>query len=564
MSDTAFLRCDRLIVNAFALLLFSVSFGSVWAADTGYRVDDPTRFLGIGTSTPTSPIDILRHRTYRTLEGSFLPRSAQNALITTLKSGGRWPLSTPFMHPYASPDGYDFFKLGYHLEMGLDNTFYDNGGHRFESSLGMSVNNQFGHYVIAANHNQGVVYSRNRGRMDTVGTLFLEQLESNSPSSSQRPSRVWRVPMLTMGLLGYSHQTEVFSGRYGEYNEVAVAVGDPGVGIEEDFRPQETLDVYGAIVVGDRERPFDHAGTLIFRDGDFFGYNGSSWISLTGSVDSGDVITGGARNAILGSDQKLVFGKSSATDVADNYLVNSLYSPSGAWGNTHYLFREAGSSVEPLPGRNYITDDETTGGTAVVTNGRPRLSVMQNGNTYIHEGLAVGVDSRVAGTRLTVGGAVHIGPAGVAPIGFHYGGRTDEHLLWVEKGIVSEKYGLAGVDSWSDHVFDADYPLMPLSALADYIGSEGHLPGVPTAEEVKENGYSVHALNRVLLEKIEELTLHAIARQKAIDTRKEAVQKQADQLRSLQADMVGQARELASIAARHSDDNAAILAGDLR
>jgi hypothetical protein len=58
---------------------------------------------------------------------------------------------------------------------------------------------------------------------------------------------------------------------------------------------------------------------------------------------------------------------------------------------------------------------------------------------------------------------------------------------------------------------------MPLDQLDKQIEALGHLPGMPTEEEVKEKGASVGETQRKLLEKIEELTLYVVAQDKRID-----------------------------------------------
>ncbi len=63
---------------------------------------------------------------------------------------------------------------------------------------------------------------------------------------------------------------------------------------------------------------------------------------------------------------------------------------------------------------------------------------------------------------------------------------------------------------WPDYVFAEDYHLMPLTDLEAEIETLGHLPGVPSAEEVEENGHALGRMDAILLEKIEELTLHLI------------------------------------------------------
>ena len=89
----------------------------------------------------------------------------------------------------------------------------------------------------------------------------------------------------------------------------------------------------------------------------------------------------------------------------------------------------------------------------------------------------------------------------------------------MEDGILTEKVKVAWRNSadWADYVFAAHYPLMPLSELEAFVREHHHLPNVPSAEEVTENGFDLARMDARLLEKIEELTLHLIAQQKQID-----------------------------------------------
>ena len=66
---------------------------------------------------------------------------------------------------------------------------------------------------------------------------------------------------------------------------------------------------------------------------------------------------------------------------------------------------------------------------------------------------------------------------------------------------------------------------MPLAEVAAYIAANGHLPEVPSAEEVAANGLSLGASQALLLKKIEELTLYMIEVQKENEALKERVRK---------------------------------------
>jgi len=79
--------------------------------------------------------------------------------------------------------------------------------------------------------------------------------------------------------------------------------------------------------------------------------------------------------------------------------------------------------------------------------------------------------------------------------------------------------------SWPDYVFDAGYKLSTIAELENYVKTNKHLPGIPNQAEVKEEGISVGEMNRKLLEKVEELTLHVIRLTKENEMQQQEIQK---------------------------------------
>ncbi len=70
---------------------------------------------------------------------------------------------------------------------------------------------------------------------------------------------------------------------------------------------------------------------------------------------------------------------------------------------------------------------------------------------------------------------------------------------------------------WSDFVFDLHYKLPSLDELEIYIQTNRHLPDIPTEKEVAKNGVDFVKMNSLLLQKVEELTLHIIELHKRIE-----------------------------------------------
>ncbi len=69
----------------------------------------------------------------------------------------------------------------------------------------------------------------------------------------------------------------------------------------------------------------------------------------------------------------------------------------------------------------------------------------------------------------------------------------------------------------ADYVFEPDYELRPLDELQAFIAANKHLPNVPSAEQMKQNGVNMTKLSGRLLEKIEELTLYTLQQQELIE-----------------------------------------------
>lgn len=109
------------------------------------------------------------------------------------------------------------------------------------------------------------------------------------------------------------------------------------------------------------------------------------------------------------------------------------------------------------------------------------------------------------------------------------GTSTPDALLAV-KGNVHCQGVKVDMDSWSDDVFKPKYVLPSLSSVKAYISENQHLPEVPSEQEVLKNGINLGEMNKLLLKKVEELTLYLIrehedkiAQQKEIDDLKQQV-----------------------------------------
>jgi hypothetical protein len=86
--------------------------------------------------------------------------------------------------------------------------------------------------------------------------------------------------------------------------------------------------------------------------------------------------------------------------------------------------------------------------------------------------------------------------------------------LAVKGKMIAEEVVVQLHSNWPDYVFESTYTLPRLSELEDFIRRNKHLPGVPSAVQVAENGVQVGEMQSILLKKVEELTLYLIELEK--------------------------------------------------
>ena len=92
-------------------------------------------------------------------------------------------------------------------------------------------------------------------------------------------------------------------------------------------------------------------------------------------------------------------------------------------------------------------------------------------------------------------------------------------LLAVNGNVVAQQVQVETSD-WADFVFDKGYKLPTLYSLEAYISHNKHLPDVPSECDAIDKGVNLGEMNKVLLQKVEELTLYLIQQQKEIDALK--------------------------------------------
>ena len=116
----------------------------------------------------------------------------------------------------------------------------------------------------------------------------------------------------------------------------------------------------------------------------------------------------------------------------------------------------------------------------------PKVHFKSDGNSYVMGSLAIGTDD---------------------PKGYKFAVNGD---------AIFTKVKVKAFNTWPDYVFEPNFKLRSLAELEFFIKQNKHLPEVPSAAEVEQNGLDLGNSQAVLLKKIEELTLYMIEMNKKI------------------------------------------------
>lgn len=91
-------------------------------------------------------------------------------------------------------------------------------------------------------------------------------------------------------------------------------------------------------------------------------------------------------------------------------------------------------------------------------------------------------------------------------------------------------------ENWPDYVFYKDYELLSLPELQSYIKENGHLPEIPSAVKVEQEGFAIGDMNKRLLKKIEEFTLYLLEKNNELKVQNQKIislEKGQDELREM-------------------------------
>lgn len=90
------------------------------------------------------------------------------------------------------------------------------------------------------------------------------------------------------------------------------------------------------------------------------------------------------------------------------------------------------------------------------------------------------------------------------------GTNSPQAKLSVNGGILAKEVKVKTDISVPDYVFEPDYKLSTLAEIEAYVKQHKHLPEIPSAKDIEQDGLNLAEMNLLLLKKVEELTLYII------------------------------------------------------
>lgn len=110
-------------------------------------------------------------------------------------------------------------------------------------------------------------------------------------------------------------------------------------------------------------------------------------------------------------------------------------------------------------------------------------------------------------------------------------GTTNPDTKLAVNGTIHAREMIVDLTNWPDYVFKPTYNLLSLNDVKSYIKENHHLPDIPSEKEVIKEGINLGDMNKLLIKKVEELTLYLIQQKEETDKQNKLQQQQINKLK---------------------------------
>lgn len=385
---------------------------------------------------------------------------------------------------------------------------------------------------------------------DKMGGLLLESANAyaNSTAMSLVTGNIRRLTIDQSGKIGIGTTTPSFPFQL--YNTTARSTNS-GASAEFGFDSFTSTAFQGSRLYLGRSRGTS-TSPLAVQNGDylgfldFYGHDGTTvqrsgqLILQVDGVPSNGIIPGVFRFTTAGADginaERMRINSAGNVGIATTTPISTFQINSGP-----YKF-SAGRvpGVDLNYGTSYIGFNAARIGTAVSANWTIDGDGAHNGGGVIFTDIfgtvsITPIASSGTGTQtladLDIKNKIAFRVSGTGNVGI---GTTDNsswnltnstYKLAVGGGMIATAVTLKTVTNWPDYVFKNEYKVPSLTDVKAYIDQNHHLPEIPSTQQIEKDGLNVGEMNKLLLKKIEELTLYLIEKDKKEKEQEERISK---------------------------------------
>lgn len=457
--------------------------GNTYTTDSGVSETGPGVYLSRSFTTGS------------TNEHGFMDRTTWGRTSLAYNSYDAQPILTGM-----TMDHYDSFQARPNIQNAIDEI----RGHSFIPRLNASgsVNNMYAFKTYAPTGSAAVNVTNNYGLyIQTMGSGTANRLAIYTESDSSHFGGIVKTYAGVdarngsgyfvdgKGALSNDGSTSLGINKTSSTRDIKFYTGSDGANYKMYLTNGGTLKIKPLTASDNLNLAYDDTNTTTFKT--------SSAGNLTITPSGGQVNISGNMAANTFKISNTPITSAGAYDVLTRNTVNgSIEKVAASALNVSW----AGISGKPTTLTGYgITDGATSSSVTAV-----QASVTSLDGNAVHK----------AGTE-TITGRKHF-DGGVA-MGLANGVvYPTAYKLAVGGGIIAESVKVKPQGEWPDYVFEKGYPMLSLLDLEKFILKNKHLPNVPSAAEVKKEGLDLGETNAKLLQKIEELTLYLIEKDKEI------------------------------------------------